>query len=176
MKVSMNRTQAGVSDWAESIFIADKAHDELSIAAHLLSEAMAVYMAAGGELSMAQSIVSTEWMKGPRKHDELPVKTADVAILAFTMAGYMRFSLYVQVRAKMALNRIRKWGRRGLLGFAEHTNAPTTPSQTAYAIATRQRILPQPNSIYPTEGGEVWGNKVVSEGKESAYGPVEEKN
>ena len=115
----MDEVQYHVSRWAEETFN----HDMLSIAAHGLAEAIAVYKAAGGRSTDIKDIVHHEWAK-PRERLDVLEKSADVAILMLCLAGYMGYSLRAQVEAKLDINRLRVWpdrnAERGTLGFREH--------------------------------------------------------
>lgn len=111
----MDGLQYNIHSWAERTFI----HDQLGIAAHILSEAAELYKAAGGSEVDAQMIV----LKAHRKSESsIPEETADIVILSMTMAGFKGFSLDEQVRAKMEVNYSRKWGEANELGFTEHAD------------------------------------------------------
>ncbi len=107
-----------ISNWAETTF----KHDQKGIAAHLLSEAVELYLASGGTPEdalmiaadiPARKLTASGW-------PSIPEETADVMILAYTMAGYIGFSADKEIWDKMAKNVKRVWGQPNAHGYTEH--------------------------------------------------------
>ncbi len=110
-----------ISNWAESTFT----HDPKGIAAHVLSEAVELYLASGGTPSEAVEIAADIPARKLTTDGwpSIPEETADVMILAYTMAGYIGFSADKEVWDKMAKNVKRVWGTPNSHGYTEHVEA-----------------------------------------------------
>jgi NTP pyrophosphatase (non-canonical NTP hydrolase) len=112
----MSEVQGYISRWAEATF----KHNEVGIAAHILSEAMEIYLATGGTPTEVREIAKGVWERGTKEVTAIPEETADLVILALTLAGYLDFDLTVEVIHKMSKNKLRKWGKPNKQGFTEH--------------------------------------------------------
>lgn len=113
----MDELQRIISEWAEKTF----KHTDRTIALHLLKEAVELCMSipsvTKGEIRQA---VEGELAHVENSNKNLREEAADVAILAFTLAGYDNFSLKIEVERKMGHNRLRQWGDPDTLGIREH--------------------------------------------------------
>jgi NTP pyrophosphatase (non-canonical NTP hydrolase) len=112
----VSEVQGYVSRWAEATF----KHNEVGIALHLLSEAVEVAQAAGATADQVKLTVTNTWQGNNRDTTSIPEETADVVILALTLAGYLDFDLAIEIIHKMSKNKLRKWGKPNEQGFTEH--------------------------------------------------------
>jgi NTP pyrophosphatase (non-canonical NTP hydrolase) len=116
--ISMDRLQTYIGTWAEETF---PDHTPATIALHLLREAVELAIACGVSNRDIRETVEHQQDKSaykPPKH--LSEETADVTILALTMAHETEFSLEMAVVAKHTVNRVRKWGAPDFQGIREH--------------------------------------------------------
>lgn len=132
--LTMDDVQADIHDWAERTF----RHNAVGIAAHLLAEATELYLAAGGDPNEAYEIVAVELRRDKyamtsdeyARTEGVREETADVSILALTMAGFQGFSASQAVEGKMARNKARRWGEPNQHGFTEHVREETPNNGT----------------------------------------------
>lgn len=112
---TMGELQDDIGDWASQTF----EQTTQTIASHLLSEAVELCKASGISDSDMLDIVKYT-INGEYNHS-VAGETADVAMLALVMADYRDFDLEAEVRAKLAINKQRKWSHKpNSYGFTEH--------------------------------------------------------
>jgi NTP pyrophosphatase (non-canonical NTP hydrolase) len=131
---SMERMQNTIVEWTEQTF---PKRNHQSIALHLLAEAVELARATGHSKVTVMEVVLRANEKAVATNASISEELADVAILAFDMAGYGGVKLFDLVRRKHEVNVARKWPTEpNAYGYTEHVTDPRDqhPLRTAGAV------------------------------------------
>lgn len=114
-------TQEKIGAWASQTFN----HTAEGIALHLMSEAVELCIATGVDHEAIRDSTELTLLRDIEKegfagYDEMATETADIVILARTMAHFIAFDLERKIAQKMAINRARTWGKPNIHGYTEH--------------------------------------------------------